>query len=147
MTTTTDIEYRIARLQEWGRTKLVAEWERICGKAAPNRISQSLMIRTIAYKWQEETIGGLSRADQKLLDRMAVAFAENPSAMKPSLQIKTGTRLRRLWQGKVCEVTATKDGFVHEGNTYRSLSEAARAITSTRWNGPAFFGLRATKKP
>ena len=28
------------------------------------------------------------------------------------------------------------------GNTYRSLSKAAFAITGARWNGPRFFGLR-----
>jgi hypothetical protein len=28
---------------------------------------------------------------------------------------------------------------------WRSLSEVARAITGTRWSGPAFFGLRTRK--
>ena len=28
---------------------------------------------------------------------------------------------------------------------WRSLSEVARAITGTRWNGPRFFGLRGAK--
>nr|WP_267886523.1 DUF2924 domain-containing protein [Sphingobium amiense] len=28
------------------------------------------------------------------------------------------------------------------GGVYRSLSDVARAITGTRWSGPAFFGLR-----
>jgi hypothetical protein len=34
------------------------------------------------------------------------------------------------------------DGFAWNGSTYKSLSEVARAITGTRWNGPRFFGLR-----
>jgi hypothetical protein len=34
------------------------------------------------------------------------------------------------------------DGFACNGVTYASLSEVARAITGTRWNGPRFFGLR-----
>ena len=29
---------------------------------------------------------------------------------------------------------------------WRSLSEVARAITGTRWSGPAFFGLRAKQE-
>lgn len=29
-----------------------------------------------------------------------------------------------------------------EDGVYSSLSEVARAITGTRWNGPRFFGLR-----
>ncbi|WP_370034811.1 DUF2924 domain-containing protein [Qipengyuania mesophila] len=29
---------------------------------------------------------------------------------------------------------------------WRSLSEVARAITGTRWSGPAFFGLKTKAK-
>ena len=37
------------------------------------------------------------------------------------------------------------DGFAWNGTTYKSLSQVARAITGTRWNGPRFFGLRDSK--
>ena len=36
-------------------------------------------------------------------------------------------------------------GFAYDGKTFASLSEIARAITGTKWNGPRFFGLRSTK--
>jgi hypothetical protein len=39
-------------------------------------------------------------------------------------------------------VTVTQEGFAWQGITYSSLSEIARLITGTRWNGPRFFGLR-----
>ena len=39
-------------------------------------------------------------------------------------------------------MTALDDGFAWKGATYKSLSEVARAITGTNWNGPRFFGLR-----
>ncbi len=39
----------------------------------------------------------------------------------------------------------TGAGFVFEGATYRSLSQIARVITGSRWNGPRFFGLRSDK--
>ncbi len=57
-------------------------------------------------------------------------------------KIKAGTRLLREWQGRVHEVTVVKDGFSYQGSTYRSLSEIARTITGTRWNGWVFFGLK-----
>jgi len=141
-----DIEHRIARLQEWSRAELVAEWGRLYSNAPHRRISQNLMIRAIAYKWQEQIFGGLSNADQKLLDRMAHSFEQDPSTLKPVMQIKTGTRLRRLWRGKLYEATATPDGFIHEGNKYKSLSEIARVITGTRWNGLVFFGLKQSSR-
>jgi hypothetical protein len=33
-------------------------------------------------------------------------------------------------------------GFLWSGQSYRSLSGIARAITGTNWNGPRFFGMR-----
>lgn len=38
---------------------------------------------------------------------------------------------------------ALSEGFAWKGQVYRSLSEVARAITGTNWNGPRFFGLQA----
>ncbi len=55
---------------------------------------------------------------------------------------RQGTRLVRQWQGKLHEIVVQADGFLYEGRNYRSLSEIARAITGTRWSGPAFFGLK-----
>jgi hypothetical protein len=40
---------------------------------------------------------------------------------------------------------ALENGFAWNGTTYRSLSQVARAITGTRWSGPAFFGLKVRK--
>ncbi len=37
-----------------------------------------------------------------------------------------------------------KGGFIYQASTYRSLSEIARTITGTRWNGWTFFGLKKT---
>ena len=39
-------------------------------------------------------------------------------------------------------VTVVPEGFSWTGTIYTSLSEIARLITGTRWNGPRFFGLR-----
>jgi hypothetical protein len=38
------------------------------------------------------------------------------------------------------------NGFAWNGQTYRSLSEAAFAITGTKWNGPRFFGIKGHHK-
>jgi hypothetical protein len=39
-------------------------------------------------------------------------------------------------------VIVGEHGYVHQNVTYKTLSEIARKITGTRWNGPRFFGLR-----
>jgi hypothetical protein len=52
-------------------------------------------------------------------------------------------RLVREWQGRAHVVTVGEDQVIRwDGREWRSLSEVARAITGTRWSGPAFFGLK-----
>ena len=51
--------------------------------------------------------------------------------------------LAREFGGKVHVVTIGNRGEINwNDRQWRSLSEVARAITGTRWSGPAFFGLR-----
>jgi hypothetical protein len=49
----------------------------------------------------------------------------------------------RVWQDKTHTVTALAEGFEWQGSRYRSLSEIARTITGTRWNGLVFFGVKS----
>jgi hypothetical protein len=52
-----------------------------------------------------------------------------------------GTLLRREWKGRTILVEVLAKGFRYENQPYSSLSAIAVAITGTRWNGLAFFGL------
>ena len=52
-----------------------------------------------------------------------------------------GGRLLREWNGVTHIVEVEEGGYRWNGETYRSLSAVARAITGTRWSGPRFFGL------
>jgi hypothetical protein len=55
--------------------------------------------------------------------------------------MKPGTRLVREWNGRTYHVEVTKNGFVWNGKTHRSLSVIAREITGAQRSGPRFFGL------
>jgi Protein of unknown function (DUF2924) len=48
----------------------------------------------------------------------------------------------REWNGKLERVMILDKGFAWNGATYRSLSQIAKAMTGTNWNGHRFFGLR-----
>jgi hypothetical protein len=54
-----------------------------------------------------------------------------------------GTLLTRNWKGRTLLVEVLADGFRFENQHYSSLSAIAVAVTGTRWNGLAFFGLMA----
>jgi hypothetical protein len=60
-------------------------------------------------------------------------------------ELSRGTVLTREWNGHNHQVIAVDGGFSWEGRVYNSLSEIAKAITGTKWNGPRFFGLRDRK--
>ena len=51
----------------------------------------------------------------------------------------------REWKGKLERVTILEKGFAWNGKSYASLSQIAKAMTGTSWNGHRFFGLRTAK--
>jgi Protein of unknown function (DUF2924) len=52
-----------------------------------------------------------------------------------------GALLSRKWKGRTILVEVLSKGFRYENQPYTSLSAIALAVTGTRWNGLAFFGL------
>jgi hypothetical protein len=52
-----------------------------------------------------------------------------------------GALLSRKWKGRTILVEVLAKGFRYENRHYLSLSAVAVAVTGTRWNGLAFFGL------
>ena len=60
--------------------------------------------------------------------------------------MRPGAVLVRDWDGKSHRVTVLASGFEYDARPYDSLSQIARIITGTRWNGPRFFGLRSERK-
>ena len=57
--------------------------------------------------------------------------------------LRAGMRLVREWNGTLHVVTIGEDQVIRwDDRSWNSLSEVARAITGTRWSGPAFFGLK-----
>ena len=97
----------------------------------------------LAYRLQEFAHGGLSgSAKRKLQELEAKRIRDKTTRVAPLIRLSPGVSLIRDWKGVRHKVEVTPAGFVHQGVIYGSLSEVARAITGTRWNGPLFFGLR-----
>jgi hypothetical protein len=56
-----------------------------------------------------------------------------------------GTVLEREYEGRTHRIKILAHGFESEGRRCRTLSEVARAITGTKWNGFLFFDEALTK--
>jgi hypothetical protein len=141
------IEARLARLGSLDRAALTAAWADCYGRLPPARISQQLLAKAVAYRWQEQALGAMSAKARTTLRKLASATKSGPEAVRRSLTrntaIKPGTRFVREWHGRVIEVALDEDGrFQWDGRAYASLSAIAREVTCTRRNGPDFFGLR-----
>lgn len=62
-------------------------------------------------------------------------------------RFSAGTQLVREWNGKRYLVEVKEDGFLMNGEHFRSLSAIALHITGTTWSGPRFFGLNGKAGP
>jgi hypothetical protein len=132
----------IARLRDLDLPSLREHWERSHGSPAPKTVRRSMLIRSLGYLFQAEALGGLKPSTKRQLRQFLDATRAGTEMPPSGLRIKAGTKLIRMWQDKTHTVTVTADGFEWRGSRYRSLSEIARLITGTRWNGLVFFGVK-----
>jgi hypothetical protein len=122
-------------------------WRALFRAEPPPAFGPDLLRRSIAHKLQENTHGKISVAAQRELNRIIALMERDPAArIESPRRIKAGAVLVRDWKTKTHCVTVLDDGFAYDGHTYASLSEIAREITGTNWNGPRFFGLRLSNK-
>lgn len=121
-------------IETMGLEELRAFWTSHFGKAPALR-SADLMRLSLSWRLQARTYGGLDPALRRQLKKTAKGRTA-PAMPDP------GTILSREWQGQTFQIEILEAGCRMNDQTYRSLSAVASAITGTRWNGPAFFGLR-----
>ncbi len=140
------VETELDRLRTMPIIELRALWRAKFKSEPPKAFGPDLLRRAIAQKIQETARGGLDAATSSLLDQLMTQYAKTPGKIVLPRQIKPGAVLVRDWKDGNHRVTVLNDGFSYQGKLYSSLSEIARLITGTRWNGPRFFGLRAKEK-
>jgi hypothetical protein len=140
----------IAQLHDFGLPDLQTRWRSLTGRRAPPHLGKGLLLRLLAYRLQADAFGDLDPGTLRFLDRIASGpeMLRGKNLPQPDNdRVRPGAVLVREWEGVSHRVMALADGYAWNGQTYRSLSEVARAITGTRWNGPRFFGLRDRKSP
>ncbi|MEZ5690011.1 MAG: DUF2924 domain-containing protein [Caenibius sp.] len=131
----TDIEDDLAGLATLSLAQLRDKWAGMTDAPVP-RVSAGLLRHAIAYELQARVHGDLSRRTRQKLDQLAGGLTTTRDAAP-------GMRLMREWNGALHVVTIEEDGaIIWNDRTWTSLSSVARAITGTRWSGPAFFGLK-----
>ncbi|MCC6425179.1 MAG: DUF2924 domain-containing protein [Phycisphaerales bacterium] len=121
-------------------------WSRRGSSTAPLCIARSSGPRTAPYSPGAGTHGSTSRA----------SWGGSRGRSPLVGGIRCGRRCGRSTRSPTApsvpiirhEVHVLSDGsFRYRDQTFKSLSEVARAITGTRWSGPRFFGITTRSEP
>lgn len=142
-----DLPQEVVRIAAMDLAALRGLWQEVHGEDAPGGLSARLLRLALAWEMQAGMVGRERVADRRGWARIEAARAGGASTVDavqdaPAPDAAAGTRLIRSWGGRSHEVVVHGDHVAWQGRRYRSLSAVARAITGTRRNGPAFFGLR-----
>ena len=125
----------------------------------PTRSRHKVFLRKrITWGLQARDEGGLSERARRRAEELARDTDLRLLAPKSHTEVRPfkptrdrrlpmpGTVITREYKGESIAVTVLDQGFEYRGEMYRSLSAVARAITGTRWNGMAFWGLTKKEK-
>jgi hypothetical protein len=142
----TEPEQLFSELHQASMAELKERWRAFYRNEPHRRMSRELLTRAVAYALQEQLFGGLNAETRQLLERTAAEVSTKRTLSTQACgHARPGSVLIREWHGSSHQVTVQADGVVYRKQRYRSLSEVARLITGTRWSGPLFFGLKASK--
>jgi hypothetical protein len=155
----------LAALQTMSVGELCEKYRDVFGEPTRSR-NKPYLHKKIAWRIQELAEGGLSERAEAQIEalgsglpmawrrRLQPAAAAPDSTGEPSTPRAAprkkrdqrlppaGTVLRREHQGIEHVVTVLEKGFEYRDTHYRSLSQVAREITGTQWNGLLFFELK-----
>ncbi|MEM7629517.1 MAG: DUF2924 domain-containing protein [Planctomycetota bacterium] len=164
------IQKELAALEDMTTRELRERYEEVFGEAARSS-NRRWLIRRVAWQIQMLAEGDLAARTVERVRDKALPLARDadlrvrPPAGQaedhdPERTVITaipvgrdervpppGAMLVREFKGREHRVTVRADGFEYRGDTYRSLSAVAHAISGSHWNGFHFFGLgKRTRK-
>jgi hypothetical protein len=148
------LEAAVASLSGLNADQLRLQWRNHLGGIPPAHLPGWLMARVLAYRIQAAAFGDLDRAILRRLREMkgealesgqAPPFATRGPTTREGVGLKSGALVVREWNGRIERVMVLDEGYAWNGGVYRSLSQVAKAITGTNWNGHRFFGLKGVR--
>ena len=144
----------IAALVELDANGLFLQWRNHLGGIPPAHLPRWLLMKILACRIQATAFGGLDKETLRVLRqpkgrRLASSdlhpFEARIATSREGTELKAGALLAREWNGRLERVMILDKGFAWNGETYGSLSQVAKAMTGTSWNGHRFFGLRTAR--
>ena len=148
------VSQQLASLESMTVGELAEKFREVFGFPTKTR-NKPYLRKRVAWQIQALAEGGLSPRALAKIEELAplapvrwrpdmTAFTGAgplPRTRDPRLPMP-GTVLVRTHKGVEHQVSILADGFEYQGQRHASLSQIARLITGTPWNGFLFFGLQ-----
>ncbi|HNX82243.1 MAG TPA: DUF2924 domain-containing protein [Candidatus Omnitrophota bacterium] len=117
------------------------------------------LLKRIAYKLQEQVMGGLSKKAKARLEELTLRYdpvnnkALRPQVMSAGVVVQSlpflrdkrlpipGTIIRKKYKNQELIVRVLENGFEYNGKKFKTLTAVAGEITGAHWSGYSFFGL------
>jgi Protein of unknown function (DUF2924) len=140
----------LADLEGHDLNGLRRQWRAHIGGEPPAHLQRWLLMRVLAYRLQSDAFGDSDKSIRRILrsgkdDDATAPFDRRAPQTRDGVGLKAGALLVREWNGRLERVMILEEGFAWNGQTFGSLSQIAKAMTGTNWNGHRFFGLRQGK--
>jgi hypothetical protein len=145
------VEDVIAGLADLDAQGLRLQWRNHLGGTPPAHLPRWLLLRALAYQFQVAALDGPDKATLRVIRQPkgrtlgsagSGPFEARVASTREGADLRAGALLVREWKGKLQRVTVLGKGFAWNGKSYSSLSQIAKTMTGTAWNGHRFFGLR-----
>ena len=142
----------VANLEGLDLNGLRRQWRAHLGGEAPNHLPRWLLMKALAYRSQSDALGDLDESIRRVLrsgneDGVGAPFDRRAPRTREGAGLRAGALLVHEWNGRLERVMVLEEGFAWNGQTFGSLSQIAKAMTGTNWNGHRFVGLRQGKTP
>lgn len=139
-------QIQLQALEQLDREALAQRFEQVFEIPAPQRSRDTLLKLALGWQLQMQAKGQTmgKRSQSPLQHLHQISKLLHSSAPRT---VTHGARLIREWKGVTHEVEVIDEGYRYQGQTFKSLSAVAKAITGTPWSGPVFFGLKSKPFP
>lgn len=163
------VSERLAALEKMTVGELVVKYREVFGVPTRTR-NKSYLRKKVGWRIQELAEGGLSPRALAKIEELAPQApvrwrtTQQPAAAPAATAVAVvatpipdpdrdprlplpGSVIVRVHKGVEHRVTVLDDGFEYNGERHQTLSQLARRITGTPWNGFLFFGLQRRTQP
>jgi len=150
------VEDVIAGLADLDAKGLPLQWRNHLGGTPPAHLPRWLLLRVLVYQFQVAALGGPDKATLRMIRQpkgRTLGFAGSGpfeariASTREGADLRPGSLLVREWKGKAERVMVLEKGFAWNGKSYSSLSQIAKAMTGTAWNGRRFLACERQRRP